>query len=220
MPAGDGWRWRSPCSSAPWDGRRRRRPRTPRRRGRPCSTGSSPSSRKKSADLLLQPAPARRHRQRGPGRRRLARLPLGLAARHVRDRRDSIRVGAALRAGRSGRHAPAQTGAGGVLRPGGGLGCLAVQGLRSASSSTSGGYLWNIKPRNSDTFVSMASAAGVKKHHDGVGLAGVRLTPVEDLRIVDYLLSLSERWKLRVGAQITDQRAVGDALAARTIEKY
>jgi len=83
----------------------------------------------------------------------------------------------------------------------------------------------------------MASAAGVKKHHDGVGLAGVRLTLVEDLRIdvsnqcgentfntvyaeVDYLLSLSERWKLRVGAQITDQRAVGDALAARTNEKY
>jgi len=27
-----------------------------------------------------------------------------------------------------------------------------------------GGYLWNIKPRNSDTFVSIASAAGVKKH--------------------------------------------------------
>jgi len=26
------------------------------------------------------------------------------------------------------------------------------------------GYLWNIKPRNSDTFVSMAAVAGVKKH--------------------------------------------------------
>jgi len=99
------------------------------------------------------------------------------------------------------------------------------------------GYLWNIKTRDSDTFVSMSSAAGVKRNHDGVGLAGVRLTPVQGLRIdvsnqygensfntlyaeVDYLHPLNEDWKLRLGAQITDQRAVGDALAARAEDKY
>ena len=39
-------------------------------------------------------------------------------------------------------------------------------------------------------------------------------------REIDYLLPLTENWTLRAGAQITDQRAVGDALAARTKEKY
>jgi len=99
------------------------------------------------------------------------------------------------------------------------------------------GYLWNIKTRNSDEFVAMSSAAGVKGHHDGVGLAGVRLTPVKDLRIDlsnqyggnmfntvyaegDYLHPLSEDWKLRLGAQFTDQRAVGDALLPRADGKY
>jgi hypothetical protein len=100
-----------------------------------------------------------------------------------------------------------------------------------------GGYLWNIKTRNSDEFVAMSSAAGVKGEHDGVGLGGVRLTPMKDLRIdvsnqygidmfntvyaeVDYLYPLSEEWKLRLGAQITDQRAVGDALLPRADGKY
>ena len=46
-----------------------------------------------------------------------------------------------------------------------------------------GGYLWSIKTRNSDDFIAMSSAAGVKRHHDGVALAGVQLTPVKDLRI-------------------------------------
>jgi outer membrane OprD family porin len=99
------------------------------------------------------------------------------------------------------------------------------------------GYLWNIKTRNSDTFVSMSSAAGVKGEHEGVGLAGVRLTPMKDLRIdisnqygtnlfntlfaqVDYLQPLSKDWKLRLGAQITDQRAVGNAFLTSAAEKY
>jgi hypothetical protein len=99
------------------------------------------------------------------------------------------------------------------------------------------GYLWNIKTRNSDTFVSMSSAAGVKGEHEGVGLAGVRLTPLKDLRIdisnqygpnlfntlfaqVDYLQPLSQDWKLRLGAQITDQRAVGNAFLTSAAEKY
>jgi hypothetical protein len=99
------------------------------------------------------------------------------------------------------------------------------------------GFLWNIKTRNSDEFVAMSSAAGVKGQHDGVGLAGVRLTPVKDLRIdvsnqygvnmfntiyaeAEYLHPLNEDWKLRLGVQITDQRAVGDALLAKADGKY
>ena len=99
------------------------------------------------------------------------------------------------------------------------------------------GYLWNIKTRNSDDFIAMSSAAGAKGHHDGVALAGVQLTPVKDLRIdfsnqygvntfntlyakAEYLYSLNEDWKLRFGAEITDQRAVGDALLAKADGKY
>jgi len=100
-----------------------------------------------------------------------------------------------------------------------------------------GGFVWNIKTRNSDEFVAMSSAAGAKGQHDGVGLSGVRLTPVKDLRIDvtnqygvnmfntiyaegDYLLALSENWRLRLGAQFTDQRAVGDAILAPAHGKY
>ena len=100
-----------------------------------------------------------------------------------------------------------------------------------------GGYLWSMKRRNADEFVAMSSAAGVKGHHDGVGLAGVRLTPVKDLRIdasnqygvntfntlyarAEYLRPLDTDWSLRFGAEITDQRAVGDALLANAASKY
>ena len=99
------------------------------------------------------------------------------------------------------------------------------------------GYLWNIKTRNSDEFVAMSSAAGVKGHHDGVALAGVRLTPVKDLRIelsnqygvntfntfyarADYLHPLNPDWTVGFGAEITDQRAVGDALLTNANSKY
>jgi len=99
------------------------------------------------------------------------------------------------------------------------------------------GYLWNMKTRNSDDFVSMSVPAGVKKHHDVGGLAGIRLTPMKDLRIdlnnvygentfniaygeIDYLYPLTADWKLRASAQFTDERAVGEARAARTEEKY
>ena len=99
------------------------------------------------------------------------------------------------------------------------------------------GYLWQIKPRNSDDFISMANQAGAKNSTDGAGLAGVRLTPLEGLRIDlsnqygvntfntiygegQYLLPLDKDWKLRFGAQFTDQRAVGDALLAPGNGKY
>jgi hypothetical protein len=91
-----------------------------------------------------------------------------------------------------------------------------------------GGYLWEIKTRNSDDFVAMSVAAGVKRQHDGVALGGVRLTPRPGLRIdlndawgvdmfntlygeADYLHPLNEDWKVRIGAQFTDQRAVNNA---------
>jgi hypothetical protein len=93
-----------------------------------------------------------------------------------------------------------------------------------------GGFLWEIKPRNADEFISMSQKAGARgESDDGVGLFGVRLTPLDGLRIdvsnqygvntfntfyaeADYLRPLTGDWKLRVGVQFTDQRAVGDAL--------
>jgi hypothetical protein len=100
-----------------------------------------------------------------------------------------------------------------------------------------GGYLWQIKPRNADEFISMSEQAGAQGSNDGVGLFGVRLTPLEGLRIdvsnqygvntlnifyaeADYLHPLNADWKLRLGVQITDQRAVGDALVASTDRKH
>jgi hypothetical protein len=93
-----------------------------------------------------------------------------------------------------------------------------------------GGFVWEIKPRNADEFISMSRQAGAPEDSDdGVGLFGVRLTPLEGLRIdlsnqygvntfntayveADYLRPLTQDWKLRLGVQFTDQRAVGDAL--------
>ena len=91
------------------------------------------------------------------------------------------------------------------------------------------GYIWKIKPRNADGFVYMSQQAGAAGSNDGVILGSVRVTPVAGLRIDaaeqygtntfntlylegDYLRPLNESWKLRLGAQFTDQRAVGDEL--------
>ena len=99
------------------------------------------------------------------------------------------------------------------------------------------GFLWQIKPRNSDEFISMSSQAGAVNSNDGVGLFGVSVTPLAGLKIDvsnqygvntfntifaegQYLLPLNEDWKLRFGAQITDQRAVGDALLAPGNGRY
>jgi hypothetical protein len=100
-----------------------------------------------------------------------------------------------------------------------------------------GGFLWDIKPRNSDEFISLSEQAGARDADEGVGLAGVRLTPTKNLGIVlhnhhgidtfntaygevDYVHPLGEDWKLRFGAQITDQRAVGDAVLSSGDERY
>jgi outer membrane porin, OprD family len=98
------------------------------------------------------------------------------------------------------------------------------------------GYLWKIKPRNSDKFISMSEQAGAKGSDDGVIMGGVRLTPIGGLRLDlteqygintfntvyvegEYLLPLDQDWKLRFGAQFTDQRAVGDELVANAAAK-
>jgi len=99
------------------------------------------------------------------------------------------------------------------------------------------GFLWNIKPRNSDEFISMSEQAGAPNSDEGVALAGVRLTPVKGLKIDvseqygvdtfntvyaegDYLHQINEAWKVRFGAQFTDQRAVGDALLTSARDKH
>src|SRR4029450_1511815 len=98
-----------------------------------------------------------------------------------------------------------------------------------------GGYLWKIKPRNADEFISMSEQAGGAGTDDGVGFGGVRLTPLPRLRLDfsngygvntfntfygegRYEIPIAEGWKMRLGAQFTDQRAVGDAFV-RTSEK-
>jgi len=99
------------------------------------------------------------------------------------------------------------------------------------------GYLWEIKPRNSDDFISMSEQAGAPGSNDGVGLAGVTLTPLKGLKVdlsnqygvntfntiygaADYLAPLGDTWKGRVSAQFTDQRAVGDALINNTQKRF
>ena len=99
------------------------------------------------------------------------------------------------------------------------------------------GYLWEIKPRNSDEFISMSEQAGAKGSNDGVGLAGVTVTPLKGLRFdlsnqygvntfntiygaADYLTPIGDVWKGRLGAQFTDQRAVGDALVDNAQKRF
>jgi outer membrane porin, OprD family len=93
------------------------------------------------------------------------------------------------------------------------------------------GYLSKIKPRNQDKFLFMSQQAGAVGSDDGVLLGSVHVTPLAGL-IIDaaeqygintfntvylegaYLLPLDANWKLRLGAQFTDQRAAGDKLVA------
>jgi outer membrane OprD family porin len=98
------------------------------------------------------------------------------------------------------------------------------------------GYLWKIKPRNSDTFISMAEQAGAIGSSGGVGLIGVQLRPSPDLQIdisnqygvdtfntvyarANYRYPLNDEWAIRLGAEFTDQRAMGAALVANAADK-
>ncbi|HET9325486.1 MAG TPA: OprD family outer membrane porin [Candidatus Eisenbacteria bacterium] len=91
------------------------------------------------------------------------------------------------------------------------------------------GYLWRVKQWNADEFVSMAEKAGAGESDAGVGLIGVQLAPLQALRFDvheqygfdtfntlyvkgDYRRALSAAWTVAMGAEFTDQRAVGDAL--------
>jgi len=93
------------------------------------------------------------------------------------------------------------------------------------------GYLARIKTRNADRFVAMSEAAGAAGTDGAVALGGVKGQPLSGLTVelaeqygadtfntlfarVEYGLPLGEETKLQLGAQFTDQRAVGEALVA------
>jgi hypothetical protein len=90
-----------------------------------------------------------------------------------------------------------------------------------------------VKPWNSDEFISMARKAGAEGSTGGVALIGVQFTPLPGLRVdvseqygfdtfntvyvkADYRHALSEAWKIGIGGEFTDQRAVGEALVLNT----
>jgi hypothetical protein len=92
-----------------------------------------------------------------------------------------------------------------------------------------GGYLWKMKARNSDEFRYMSEEAGAAGSDDGVAMFGVRYAPIKGLllelneqygintfntvwALAEYTHPLSDDLKLFFGAQLTDQRAVGDKL--------
>ncbi len=92
------------------------------------------------------------------------------------------------------------------------------------------GYLTQIKRRDDDEFVSMSEAAGVSgTSSKGLALAGLRWAPSASFNIgaIDYWVkdtlnifyaetdfhrALASDLELRVGAQFTDQRSVGEDL--------
>jgi hypothetical protein len=95
------------------------------------------------------------------------------------------------------------------------------------------GYLARIKTRNADRFVPMSEAAGAPGSDGGVALLGVKVGPLRRVEVtlseqygidtfntafaqVEHVWPLGQDLRLETGAQFTDQRAVGDALVART----
>jgi hypothetical protein len=90
------------------------------------------------------------------------------------------------------------------------------------------GYVWTIKPRDSNDFIAMSRQAGAGgSDGEGLYLASVALTPIKDLLIyagnyyatdvfntffgkAEYTLPLGKDLKLQFGLQGTDQRSVGD----------
>ena len=90
------------------------------------------------------------------------------------------------------------------------------------------GYLWTIKPRDSNDFISMSRQAGVPGDGDGMILSAFAFTPIKDLLLYaanyfvvntyntvftkgEYTLPLTKDLSLQTGLQFTDQRNVGDA---------
>jgi hypothetical protein len=91
------------------------------------------------------------------------------------------------------------------------------------------GYLFGIKPRQEDSFLSMAEQAGAADSDAGLVLMGLRAVPWKPLSVeastaygidtyntvfaqAEYTHPLAERVALTVGAQYHDQRSVGSEL--------
>jgi hypothetical protein len=89
------------------------------------------------------------------------------------------------------------------------------------------GYLWTIKPRDSNDFVSMSKQAGAGGKGEGVALGSLALTPVKDLLIYlgnyyaldvyntlfmksEYTYLFTKDLKVQAGLQFTSQKSVGD----------
>jgi len=92
------------------------------------------------------------------------------------------------------------------------------------------GYLWTIKPRDSNDFIAMSRQAGVSgKDGEGLILSTFAFTPIKDLVLYagnyygldtyntvftkgEYIFPLTTDVKLQVGLQWTGQRSVADEL--------
>jgi hypothetical protein len=89
------------------------------------------------------------------------------------------------------------------------------------------GYLWTIKPRDSNDFISMSRQAGASGNGQGLALGSLALTPIKDLLVYlgeyygldtfntfflksEYTIPVSNDLKVQAGLQFTDQRGVGD----------
>jgi hypothetical protein len=90
-----------------------------------------------------------------------------------------------------------------------------------------GGYLDKMKPRNDDEFISMSQAAGFEGPDHGMFFGGFRFSPSENFNIgatnyfvedtiniayteADFVHSFSDDLAIRMRAQFTHQRSVGD----------
>jgi len=89
------------------------------------------------------------------------------------------------------------------------------------------GYVTNIKPRDSNDFISMSRQAGASGDNQGLVLTALNLSPIKGLTIyagnyyaidvfntafgkAEYGYDFSKDLRLEVGVQYTDQRSVGD----------
>ncbi len=89
------------------------------------------------------------------------------------------------------------------------------------------GYIWNMKPRDSNDFISMSQQAGAAGSDEGLILTAFAFTPIKDLMLyaanyygqetyntvftkAEYTLPLDKDLALQLGLQFTDQRGVGD----------
>jgi outer membrane porin, OprD family len=89
------------------------------------------------------------------------------------------------------------------------------------------GYIWNIKPRDSNDFISMSTQAGALGENQGLLLTALTLAPIKDLSVyvanynvadvfntafgkAEYTYKVTEDLVVQFGIQYTDQRSVGD----------